>query len=92
MILTKKEINRIRAAWKQSEMAEQRSQAAQSRLAAIITETTGVEGNVDHLMGDGMGFTPLSNNDTHIPISDLIGLAESGVDINEEIILLHLVI
>jgi len=32
-------------------------------------------------------ITPESNNDTHISIDDLIKLAESGVEITEELIL-----
>ena len=56
-------------------------------IAKIIQETTGVIGNVDLLAGDGFGFTPESNNDTHVGVDDIIKWAENGEEITEELIL-----
>lgn len=90
MILDKVHIKKIKSAWEKAEIAEKVSQEKQRNLGLLISQITGVEGFVDHLQGDGMGFTPASNNDTHIPLSDLIRLAEEGEDINEELIIDHL--
>jgi hypothetical protein len=87
MELSKQQIKAIKKAWVKAEKAEQMSQIAQGALARLIIEITGVDGYVDVLTGDGMGFTPKSNNDTHIYIGDLIKLAESGIEITEDVIL-----
>ena len=79
-------------ALKQAEKAENRFIIATGNLASVIIELTGVDGNVDHLQGDGFGFTPLSNDDTHITIEHLIKMAEDGIEITEEIILDNLTI
>lgn len=87
MKLTKRQIQKIKTALKQAEIAENRLAGATDNLASVITEATGVDGNVDHLQGDGFGFTPLSNDDTHIIIEHLIKMAEDGIDITESVIL-----
>jgi hypothetical protein len=83
MKLTKRQIQKIKTALKQAEKAENIFSGATGNLTRVIIEATGVDGNVDHLQGDGFGFTPLSNDDTHISIEDLIKLADKGVDITE---------
>lgn len=87
MKLTKRQIQKIKTALKQAEKAENILDTATGNLAFVIIEATGVDGNVDHLKGDGFGFTPLSNDDTHIVIEHLIKMAEDGVEITEEVIL-----
>ena len=67
-----------------AEKLEIQSQNAAGHIASLIEDFTGVVGYVDHLQGDGFGFTPKTNNDTHIPLSELIGIAKKGVDITEE--------
>jgi hypothetical protein len=92
MKLTKKQINKLKSAYKIAKKAEGKFHIETQNLACVITELIKVEGNVDCLQGDGFGFTPLSNNDTHITISRLIELAENGEDIDEELILYNLTI
>ena len=53
-------------------------------MSVLINDFTGVEGNCDYLPGDGFGFTPISNNNTHIPLDYLIKFAEKGQDITED--------
>lgn len=59
-------------------------------LGRLISEFSGVNGECDFLQGDGIGFTPSSNDETHIPVSDLITLAENRQQIDEELILKNL--
>ncbi len=92
MKLKKRQIQRIRTALKRANKANSKMMSATEDLASVIIEETAVNGNVDHLMGDGFGFTPESNNDTHIPIDLLIEIAENGEDITEEVILKNLTI
>jgi hypothetical protein len=87
MKLTKRQIQKIKTALKQAEKAENMLSGATGNLTSVIIEVTGVDGNVDHLQGDGFGFTPLSNGDTHIIIEHLIKMAEDGVEITEAVIL-----
>lgn len=89
MILSKKEVQNIKRAYKQAIAAECRFVATMGNLSSIITESICVAGNVDHLKGDGFGFTPESNSHDHIPIDLLIELAENG-EITEDIILQNL--
>ncbi len=89
MLLSKREVQKIKRAYKQAVAAEGRFVVALGNLSSIITEATCVAGHVDHLKGDGFGFTPESSNHDHIPIDLLIKLAENG-EINEAIILQNL--
>jgi hypothetical protein len=92
MKLRKRQIQKIKTALKQAEQAKNMLVGATGNLAYVIIEATGVNGNVDHLQGDGFGFTPLSNDDTHIIIKHLIKMAEDGIEITEEVILDNLTI
>ena len=56
-------------------------------IASIIFDATGIYGHVDFLTGDGFGFTPDSNNDTHVGVDEIIKWAENGEVITEELIL-----
>ena len=87
MKLTKRQIAKIKNAWRNAVEAEIKAQKCAEILERTINEITGVAGFINHLAGDGFGFTPASNNDTHIQLSYLIELAESGEDITEELIL-----
>ena len=90
MVLTPSQIRAIKAGWLKAEKAEEVAQTLASNLGKTISRITGVPGTVDHLQGDGLGFTPFSNDDTHIGVGDLIRLAESGEDITEDLILSNL--
>ena len=90
MKLTKKQINALKKEHKKAEIAERKLSMATQGLSMLIQEFTAIEGECDLLQGDGFGFTPHSNNDTHIPIDDLIKHAENGVDITEDFILKNL--
>jgi hypothetical protein len=92
MKLTKRQIQKINSALKQAEKAENMLVGATGNLAFVIIEATGVDGHVDHLHGDGFGFTPLSNNHTHIIIEHLIKMAQDGIEITEAVILDNLTI
>ncbi len=89
MLLSKREVQKIKRAYKQAVAAEGRFVATMGNLSSVITETICVAGHVDHLKGDGFGFTPESSNHDHIPISLLISIAEGG-EINESIIFQNL--
>lgn len=90
MILTKKQINELKKELKKAHDAERKLSSARQGIAMLISDFTGIIGECDFLMGDGFGFTPESNNDTHIPIDALIKHAENGQDITEEFILKNL--
>jgi hypothetical protein len=90
MILTKKQINALKKEHRKAERAASELSMATQGLSMLIQDFTDIEGECDLLQGDGFGFTPHSNNDTHIPIDDLIKHAENGVDITEEFILSNL--
>lgn len=90
MILTKKQINILEKALRKSDTLQIKAQNAAGDLAALIEDFTGVENHVDYLQGDGHGVTPLSNNDTHVPLDYLIIAAKNGIDINEEYMLENL--
>lgn len=87
MILTKKQIKLIKQLHDKAIKAEIKARIAESELCDAIVEVTGINGAVDYLTGDGHGFTPESNNDTHISIDLIITSAEKGIDITEEFIL-----
>lgn len=90
MILSKKQIQQLKIANKKAEGLESKLSIAKQTIASLIEDFTGVEGECDFLQGDGFGFTPMSNNDTHIPIDHLIEHAEKGQDITEDFILRNL--
>lgn len=90
MKLTKRQTQKIRTAHKKALNAENLYSLAMQDLCDTISGITGVEGNVDYLQGDGFGFTPEVNNDTHIPIDLLIDFAEKEKDINIDLILNNL--
>lgn len=90
MILSKKQIQQLKIANKKAEGLESKLSIAKQTIASLIEDFTGVEGECDFLQGDGFGFTPISNNDTHIPIDHLIEHAENGQDITEDFILRNL--
>jgi len=85
--LTKKQISDLKRLHSRANKAHLKLSNAVEGLAGLIESITQVDGHVDFLQGDGFGFTPLSNNDTHIPIVDLIKFAENGKDITEDFIL-----
>jgi len=87
MKLTKRQIQKIKTAHKQAVNAENMLASATGQLASVIIDATGVDGYVDHSPGDSFGFTPISNNDTHIIIEHLIKIAENGEEITEAVIL-----
>jgi len=84
MILTKKQIRTLQLALRKANKLESQSQMAAQNITSFIEDFTGVIGFVDYLPGDGFGFTPETNNDTHIPISELIQIAKEGVDITHD--------
>ena len=90
MILTKKQINVLKKEHRKAEKAASALSMATQGLSMLIQDFTGIEGECDLLQGDGFGFTPHSNNDTHIPIDNLIEHAENGQDITEDFILQNL--
>lgn len=90
MKANKKDIIKLQRLLKNADLAELKSQNAQSALAGHIIDMFGVDGFIDHLQGDGMGFTPSSNNDTHVGVSELIEAAKQGIDITEEWMLSNL--
>lgn len=92
MKITKSQIQKIKAALRKAEKAENMLSIATGHLASVIIDATGVDGYVDHLISDGFGFTPISNNDTHIIIEHLIKMAENGEEITEAVILDNLTI
>jgi 23S rRNA C2498 (ribose-2'-O)-methylase RlmM len=87
MILNKTDITRLKKALDKATRLERESQLAAQNIATIIEEITGIEGNIDHFLDDGFGFTPLSDNDTHVSIDWLIEKATNGTDITEKFIL-----
>ena len=90
MILTKKQILELKKANKKAEELESKLSIAKQTIASLIEDFTGIEGECDFLQGDGFGFTPISNNDAHIPIDHLIKHAENRQDITEDFILRNL--
>lgn len=87
MKLTKRQIARIKAQHNKTSKAMAKALGDAEVLATIISEYTGVEGEIDFLAGDGFGFTPNSSNDTHVSIDFIIKEALSGKDITEKLIL-----
>jgi hypothetical protein len=85
--MTKEQIKKLKSALKKAKQLEISSSLQRNNLAKLITDFTGVQGNVDYLQGDGFGFTPLSNDDTHVGVCDIIKWAENGEIITEELIL-----
>ena len=86
MILTKKQISEIERWHKKAKKAQSDLSIATQGIAISIQDFTGVDGECDLLQGDGFGFTPLSNNDTHIPIDHFIQHAKNKIDITADFI------
>lgn len=86
MILSKEQIYRISKLHRKAVVAELKARTAEQELCSAIVDVTEVDGRVDYLPGDGYGFTPESNLDTHIAIDILIELAKKGEDITENLI------
>lgn len=82
---TKEQIKLLEKAHRNARVLENKLRGAEGLLALLIKEMTGVEGYCDYLPGDGFGFTPASNNETHIPVGDLIQLAKNGEDITKNL-------
>lgn len=87
MKLTKTQIKSLEKALKKAQDLENKSQIAAQNIASLIQDYIGIEGAVDHLQGDGFGFTPASDDRTHISIELLIESAKSGIDITKDFIL-----
>jgi len=85
--MKKNQILKLKQALKKAQKFENQAQMAAQTLAALIEEFTGVIGSVDHLQGDGFGFTPELNNDTHVGIDEIIKWALNGEEITEQLIL-----
>ena len=90
MVLTKSQITKIKREHDKAKIAENKLSSAMQGIAMLIHDFTNIEGVCDLLPGDGFGFTPISNGDTHIPVEHLIEHAEQGKDITEDFILNNL--
>ena len=55
MILTERQIKKIKDAWIKAEQAEHKAHAAAEKLRKAIVKATGVDGQVDYMAGDGHG-------------------------------------
>ena len=85
--MKKSEINKLKTALKKAEKLENELAGQVGKIASLIQDFTGVVGCVNFLPGDGFGFTPESDNDTHVGVDDIIKWAENGEKITEELIL-----
>jgi hypothetical protein len=81
------QINKLKKELEKAKSLQSQLYSKEKQLADLIGEFTGVKGNVDFLTGDGFGFTPLSNDDTHVGIDEIIKWAEEGEIITEELII-----
>jgi len=86
MKLNKSQINKLKNALKKAYTLENMLANQMGEIALIINDATGISGYVDYLTGDGFGFTPESNNDTHVGVDEIIKWAENGKAITEELI------
>lgn len=85
--MKKSEINKLKNALKKANKLEKELANQMITIASIINDATGVFGHVDYLAGDGFGFTPQSNSDTHVGVDEIIKWAENGEKITEELII-----
>jgi hypothetical protein len=85
--MKKIEINKLKIALRKANRLENELAGQVGEIALIIEKATGVIGSVDYLAGNGFGFTPLSNNDTHVGVDEIITWALNGEIITEELIL-----
>lgn len=85
--MKKSEINKLKRALLKAEKLENEFVGQLGSIASIIVDATGIDGSVDYLPGDGFGFTPASNNDTHVGVDEIIKWSENGEEITEELIL-----
>lgn len=87
MILTKAQILEIEKAYNKANKLQLQANAACVNLSEVIERVTGVACSVDYLPGDGFGVTPVSDDDTHVPVYKLLEDAKDGIEIDEEYML-----
>ncbi|MDY3521327.1 hypothetical protein PG614_02440 [Riemerella anatipestifer] len=90
MMLNKKQIKELKKANSKAMKAENALSSALQEIGMLIEDFTEIEGHCSFLTGDGVGFNPNSERNTHIPIDTLIEDAEKGVDINRDYVLENL--
>lgn len=88
--MKKSDLTALKRALEKAENVEIAAQIAAQELCQRIVEITGVTGFVDHLQGDGFGFTPESNNDTHVPVEFIIDKLAADGECPEEWMLKNL--
>ena len=100
MILTKEQINEIKEIYARLNKAHNEAEHHRGHLASFISDSIGIEGNIDFLQGDGFGFMPDQNDvedsydriyhskgyNAHISIEDILDMATNKTDINYETI------
>lgn len=87
MKLDKQQTAKIRLLYKKAEVSQSKAMKCREELRNAIVKFTGVDGFVDYFSDDGFGFTPKSDNDTHVSIDFILHKAMDGIDITEELIL-----
>lgn len=88
--MKKSELTGLKRAFKRANDTEIAAQVAAQDLCQRIVEVTGVAGFVDHLQGDGFGFTPEANDDTHVPVDFIIDKLAADGECTEEWMLKNL--
>lgn len=88
--MKKSELTALKRALEKAQNLENAAQIAAQDLCQRIVEVTGVTGFVDHLQGDGFGFTPESNDDTHVPVDFIIDKLAADGECTEEWMLRNL--
>lgn len=84
MKATKVQIRKVKSIYKKAKKAQLLAEGLAGDLAAAINDITELDGHVDHLSGDGFGYSPSDDDDIHISIDKAIGLLDSGEELNEE--------
>ncbi|MDY3528883.1 hypothetical protein PG593_03695 [Riemerella anatipestifer] len=90
MILTKEQIKELKKANSKAMKAENALSLALQEIGMLIEDFTEIEGHCSFLTGDGVGFNPNSEKNTHIPIDTLIKEAEKGTDITLDYVMKNL--
>ncbi|MDY3528886.1 hypothetical protein PG593_03710 [Riemerella anatipestifer] len=90
MILNKQQIKALKKANSKAMKAENALSSALQGVAMLIEDFTEIEGECSFLAGDGVGFNPNSERNTHIPIDRLIKEAEKGTDITLDYVMKNL--